>query len=47
MACVFGHETVVKFLLDGGSDVDKVTQVSKISWELVNNPFVQYQIKVG
>ena len=32
MACQKGHETVVKLLLDGGSDVNKATDVSKISW---------------
>ena len=29
MACQDGHETVVKLLLDGGSDVNKATDVSK------------------
>ena len=30
MACENGHETVVKLLLDGGSDVNKAMDVSKI-----------------
>ena len=34
MACENGHETVVKLLLDGGSDVNKARDVSKISWLL-------------
>ena len=34
MACQNGHETVVKLLLDGGSDVNKATDVSKIGWQL-------------
>ena len=32
MACEKGNETVVKLLLDGGSDVNKATDVSIISW---------------
>ena len=32
LACMNGHETVVKLLLHGGSDVNKVDDVSKISW---------------
>ena len=31
MACVKGHETVVKLLLDGGSDENKAMDVSEIS----------------
>ena len=31
VACQNGHETVVKLLLDGGSDVNKATDVSNIS----------------
>ena len=31
VACLNGCETVVKLLLDGGSDVNKATDVSKIS----------------
>ena len=34
MACQNGHETVVKLLLDGGSDVNKAMVVSKILWLL-------------
>ena len=34
MACENGHETVVKLLLDGGSDVNKAGNVSKISRKL-------------
>ena len=30
-ACENGHETLVKLLLDRGSDVNKATDVSKIS----------------
>ena len=29
VACENGHETVVKLLLDGGSDVNKAMDVSK------------------
>ena len=32
IACQNGHETVVKLLLDGGSDVNKARDVSNISW---------------
>ena len=32
VACQNGHETVVKLLLDGGLDVNKARDVSKISW---------------
>ena len=34
MACLNGNETVVKLLLDGGSDVNKATNVSKFSRKL-------------
>ena len=34
MASQNGHETVVKLLLDGGSDVNKARDVSKISRKL-------------
>ena len=34
MACLDGHETVVKLLLDGGSDMNEARDVSKISWLL-------------
>ena len=32
VACWNGDETVVKLLLDCGSDVNKATDVSKFSW---------------
>ena len=34
LASLNGHETVVKLLLDGGSDVNKARDVSNISWLL-------------
>ena len=37
MACKNGHVTVVKLLLDGGSDVNEAKDVSIISWLLVKS----------
>ena len=34
VASLNGHETVVKLLLDGGSDVNKARDVSNMSWLL-------------
>ena len=34
VASQYGHETVVKLLLHGGSDVNKAKDVSNISWLL-------------
>ena len=46
MACHNGHETVVKLLLDGGSDANKATDVSKSHDNSVNLSVIALNVHI-